>query len=92
LEDLRAAMYNCEPSIEHTGANVKRSILTAHYYRHNYASILYNAGVDVLTAQKWLGHADAKTTLSIYAHLSEDFELKNAGKLEDAFSKAKSGK
>lgn len=36
------------------------SVLTPHYFRHNYASILYNAGVDVLAAQKILGHADAR--------------------------------
>lgn len=83
-ESLRRALYEADHSIESDG---NRSILTAHYYRHNYASILYNAGVDVLTAQKWLGHADAKTTLSIYSHLSKDYELRNADKLNDAFSK-----
>lgn len=83
-ESIRAALYKADPSIEAKG---KKSILTAHYYRHNYASILYNGGVDVLTAQKWLGHADAKTTLSIYAHLSKDFELQNAQKLNDIFAK-----
>lgn len=80
---LQAALYAADNSMQSAAG---RSILTAHYYRHNYASILYNAGVDVLTAQKWLGHADAKTTLAIYSHLSEDYELHNAGKLEDAFS------
>ncbi len=50
------------------------SILTAHYLRHNYASILYDAGVDVLTAQKLLGHADPVTTLRIYTHLKESRE------------------
>lgn len=84
-ESLRAALYDAAPKIEAKG---KKSILTAHYYRHNYASLLYNGGVDVLTAQKWLGHADAKTTLSIYAHLSKDFELQNAQKLNDIFAKA----
>ena len=83
-EDIRASLYEADRTIESKG---NKSILTAHYYRHNYASILYNGGVDVLTAQKWLGHADAKTTLSIYAHLSKDFELKNADKLNSIFSK-----
>ena len=84
-EDLRKALYNADKKIEARGA---KSILTAHYYRHNYASILYNGGVDVLTAQKWLGHADAKTTLSIYSHLSKEYELQNAEKLNAVFSKA----
>lgn len=81
---LAAALYNSDNSIE---SKNNQSILTAHYFRHNYASILYNAGVDVLTAQKWLGHADPATTLAIYTHLSKDFELQNAGKLNEAFSK-----
>jgi integrase len=50
-------------------------------------SILYNGGVDVLTAQKWLAHADAKTTLSIYAHLCQEYELQKAEKLNAVFTK-----
>lgn len=44
---------------------------TPHQLRHAYATMLYDAGVDVKTAQKWLGHADIETTLEIYTHLSE---------------------
>lgn len=43
---------------------------TAHQLRHSYATMLYDAGVDVLTAQKYLGHADVQTTMKIYTHLS----------------------
>lgn len=63
------------------------SILTPHYFRHNYASILYNAGVDVLSAQKFLGHANAKVTLEIYSHLSKEKEDASAGAVIDAFKK-----
>lgn len=45
---------------------------TAHQLRHTYATILYDAGVDVLAAQRFLGHADVETTLSIYTHLTEE--------------------
>ena len=44
-------------------------LTTAHCLRHTYATILYEAGVDVLTAQHWLGHADSATTMGIYTHL-----------------------
>ena len=44
---------------------------TPHQLRHSYATILFDAGIDVKTAQRWLGHADIKTTLEIYTHLSE---------------------
>lgn len=33
--------------------------------------MLFDADIDIKTAQKWLGHADIKTTLDIYTHLSE---------------------
>lgn len=42
-----------------------------HQLRHTYATILYDAGVDVLSAQKFLGHSDVKITLGIYTSLSE---------------------
>lgn len=63
------------------------SVLTPHYFRHNYASILYNAGVDVLSAQKFLGHANVKVTLEIYSHLSKEKEDASAGAVMDAFKK-----
>lgn len=48
--------------------------LTPHMFRHTYATILYNAGVDVKSAQRFMGHADIKVTLKIYTHLSEKKE------------------
>lgn len=71
---------------------VMGSILTPHYYRHNYASILYNAGVDVLAAQKILGHADVKTTLSIYAHLGKQKEAQSHKAIIKAFDTSKKSK
>lgn len=47
---------------------------TAHQMRHTYATMLYDAGVDVLTAQRLLGHADVQTTMKIYTHLSKQKE------------------
>ena len=44
---------------------------TAHQLRHTYATMLYDAGVDILTAQRLLGHADAQTTMRVYTHLSQ---------------------
>lgn len=44
---------------------------TPHQLRHSYATMLFDAGIDVKTAQRWLGHTDIKTTLDIYTHISE---------------------
>lgn len=47
---------------------------SAHQLRHTMASTLYDAGVDVKSAQKFLGHSDIQVTLKIYTHLSEGKE------------------
>jgi integrase len=45
--------------------------ITAHMLRHTYASTLYNAGVDVKSAQRFLGHASLEMTLGVYTHLTK---------------------
>ena len=82
---LMGRMAELEPDIETREDG--SSILTPHYFRHNYASILYNAGVDVFSAQKFLGHANVKVTLEIYSHLSKEKEDASAGAVIDAFKK-----
>lgn len=47
---------------------------TAHWLRHTFITMMYLAGVDVLTAMQQAGHADIKTTLSIYTHLDKKFK------------------
>lgn len=44
--------------------------ITAHYFRHNFATTLYNAGVDVKAAQVILGHSSISVTMDIYTHLT----------------------
>lgn len=55
---------------------------TPHELRHSYATILFDAGIDVKTAQLWLGHADINTTLGIYTHLSEQKQSEAKKKIE----------
>lgn len=43
--------------------------------------MLYDAGVDVLTAQRLLGHADVQTTMRIYTHLSAQKEQQSIAAL-----------
>ena len=56
--------------------------ITPHWLRHTYITMLYMAGVDVLTAKEQAGHADIKTTMEIYTHLDEKFKKKNISKLD----------
>lgn len=52
---------------------------TPHQLRHEYATILYESGVDEGTAQKIMGHADIRTTQNIYTHIRQS-------KIQDAAS------
>lgn len=54
--------------------------LTAHTFRHEFATILYYSGVDLLDAIRIFGHADSKTLTDIYAELRQS-ESKSAEKL-----------
>lgn len=50
---------------------------TPHMLRHTYATMLYDAGVDIKSAQKFLGHANIEMTLSVYTHLTK-FKIDSA--------------
>lgn len=51
-------------------AKIKPAI-SFHELRHTYASHLAQAGVDLLTISKLLGHADTRITSKHYAHLAD---------------------
>ena len=59
---------------------------TAHQLRHTYATMLYDAGVDVKTAQDFLGHADPTVTMNIYTHLSSQKKEKAVQALQQHFA------
>ena len=58
--------------------------LNVHSLRHTNASLLIAQGVDVRTAASLLGHAQASTTLDIYAHAFD----KNKRKAQEKLGKA----
>jgi integrase len=61
--------------------------LTAHDLRHGYATMLYEAGVDVYTAMTLLGHAEIETTMSIYTHLRNRKKVESLDKLKEYVKK-----
>ena len=56
-----------------------------HDLRYTYATMLYDAGVDVKTAQVLLGHKDLATTMKIYTQLSEKTKKSSIDKLMNYF-------
>jgi integrase len=59
--------------------------VTFHALRHTRASQLIDAGVDIVTISKRLGHAKPDITLRIYAHLFRNDDSKAAAAINAAF-------
>ena len=57
--------------------------ITPHQLRHAFATILFDAEISSKSAQKILGHADYKTTMEIYTHISTKREQTDTDKLND---------
>ena len=62
----------CEATLKRKWEKVRALVgedVTTRTFRNNFATVMYDAGVDVLTAAKAMGHADPTTTLRIYTDL-----------------------
>lgn len=62
--------------------------VTAHQFRHEMASAMYEAGIGELETQKILGHADISTTRKIYTHIKER-QIKEAEKVLNSYFESK---
>jgi len=63
--------------------------VTFHALRHTHASMLIDAGLDVVKISKRLGHADPSITLKVYAHLFQKREDKSAEEVNAAVAALK---
>lgn len=69
--------------IDETG----RPTLTAHQLRHGTATLMFELGVDELTAQKILGHSRIEITREIYTDLRGSQKSKSIGKFNRGMAK-----
>jgi site-specific recombinase XerD len=51
---------------------------TPHWFRHSHATALLLSGAPVHVVSRRLGHADVQTTLNLYAHVTEDAQMRSA--------------
>ena len=68
-----------------------RPTLTPHFLRHNYVTLLYEAGVDPLIAMKIVGHTDYKTTANIYTHVRDEMLKKATVNMGEVFGSREKG-
>ena len=61
--------------------------LTPHFFRHNYVTMLYEAGVEPLVAMKIVGHSNYQTTADVYTHIRDDMLKKATVNMADVFKK-----
>ena len=87
--DFRSAWRAIQRALADAAEDVEqqdgRSILTPHYFRHNYATLLHRAGVPVEQARDWLGHSSIAVTMDIYTHLDQAESNAAAAKLATVF-------
>ena len=62
------------------------SLYGLHSFRHLFASLLVNQGVDIVTVSGALGHSTVSTTLNVYAHMFQTAQARVAQAMDGAFS------
>ena len=55
--------------------------ITAHQLRHGFATMLFEAGIDLKDAQDLMGHSDINLTRSVYTHIRDKRKAETADKL-----------
>lgn len=97
--ELRRCKYKNGNPVENGGIDRRRIIvetsldegITPHALRHTYCTDLFEAGVDIRTAQYLMGHADIKTTVNIYTHMRGKMLDEAQDKLEEFYNRCDSG-
>lgn len=66
-----------------------RPVITPHAMRHNFITMCWEQGLDILITMKLVGHSDYQTTRNIYTHLSQKHLDQAKKDLEMMFAKNK---
>lgn len=82
LSDVRTESHKAANGHTYT-KHIYTPRITPHQLRHEFATILFDAGIDPADAKEWLGHASESTTREIYTHIRESRKSLTAQKLEN---------
>lgn len=85
---LRRSNFNrrhFRPAVQRAGIDPR---FRFHDLRHTCAALMISSGANVLEVKRRLGHADVKTTLSVYGHLYGDSDERVSEALETIFRAA----
>ena len=63
-----------------------RPLITPHAMRHNFITMCWEQGMDIMLTMKLVGHSDYQTTRNIYTHLSQKHMEKARDVMELMFS------
>lgn len=68
------------------GRTIWKCDIDRHTFRHEYATILFDAGITEKDAQELLGHSDISTTMNIYTHIRQNRIVQTANTLNSFLS------
>ena len=84
---LRRIIRDCNYDVLDKGGKVTLPRFSNHSLGHSFTTRMCEAGVNVKAMQDILGHADAQTTLQIYADATEDLKRSEMGHFAEYFDR-----
>lgn len=86
---IRDCNYDALDKHKGSGNPVLLPKFSNHTLRHMFTTRMCEAGVNIKAMQEILGHADAETTMDIYAEATEDLKRAELINFEDYFNRSK---
>lgn len=75
-------LSECQKTIDVACAKLGIQRVTHHDFRHVFATVCIESGVDIPTVSRWLGHADGGAlAMKTYGHLRQEHSLAQAAKV-----------
>ena len=82
-EDRICGVGECEKSLSHACRKLNISRITHHDLRHLFATKCIEAGVDIPTVSRWLGHKDGGAlAMKVYGHIRDMHSQEMAQKVK----------